>query len=68
MAMIVHKDIKQDYLDALSKTLKEIEEQKEKIFEDMFEKQISGINISINIEPGNIVNYSINKTYCTKGE
>lgn len=63
--MVVDEKIKQDYIDALSQTLKNLEEQKEYIFEDMFERKISGIIIKINIEPGSVVNYTIEKAYHT---
>ena len=65
MAMMVHKDIKQDYINALNETCDDIKQQAERIFGDIYEKTIKKIEIVINIEPNNIVEYEVKKTYFT---
>ena len=68
MAMMVNKDIKQDYINAVNNTCDDIKKQSDKIFDDMFDKQIEGIEIKIIIEPNTIVRYEVTKTYLTEGE
>lgn len=68
MVMMVHKDIKQDYINAVNNTCDDIKKQSDKIFDDMFDKQIEGIEIKIIIEPNTIVRYEVTKTYLTEGE
>lgn len=68
MAMMVHKDIREDYINALNETCDDIKKQAERIFDDMFDNQIEGIEIKITIEPNTIVRYEVAKTYYTKGD
>ena len=68
MAMMVHNDIKQDYINAVNNTCDDIKKQSDKIFDDMFDKQIEGIEIKIIIEPNTIVRYKVTKTYLTEGD
>ena len=65
MAMMVHKDIKQDYINALNETCDDIKSQSERILDDVYDKPIKKIQIIINIEADNIVEYEVKKTYFT---
>lgn len=65
MAMVVHRNIKQDYINALNETCDDIKEQSENILGDIEEKPIRKIEIVINIEANNIVEYEVKKTYFT---
>lgn len=68
MAIVTHKDLKEEYINNLKLTCDEIKNQAELIFEDMYEKQIRDIKITINIEADKVVTYSVDKIYLTKGE
>lgn len=68
MAIVTHKDLKEEYINNLKLTCDEIKNQAELIFEDMYEKQIRDIKITINIEAGKAITYSLDKSYLTKGE
>lgn len=65
MSMMVHKDIKQDYINALNETCDDIKQQAERIFGDVCESPVKEIKIIINIEPNNVVEYEVKKTYFT---
>ncbi len=65
MAMMVHKDIREDYINALNETCDDIKKQAERIFDDINFNPVKGIKIVINIEPNNIVEYEVKKTYYT---
>ena len=65
MAMVVRRNIKQDYINALNETCDDIKEQSEKILGDIEKKPIRKIEIVINIEANNIVEYEVKKTYFT---
>lgn len=61
-----NEKLREDYIIALNKTLDELKEKSNHIFDDMFDNFIADIEIKINILPGNIVGYTINKNYHTK--
>ena len=61
-----NEKLREDYIIALNKTLDELKEKSNYIFDDMFDNFIADIEIKINIHPGNIVGYTINKNYHTK--
>ena len=54
--------LKEEYIKGFEKALKELNNQKEYIFDDMFDKHIKGVEIKIDIQPF-IIDYSINKVY-----
>ena len=54
--------LKEEYIKGFEKALKELNDQKEYIFDDMFDKNIKGVEIKIDIQPF-IIDYSINKVY-----
>lgn len=65
MAIMVHKDIRKDYVNALNETCNDIKKQAKRIFDDINFNPVKGIKIIIKIEPGNIVEYEVKKTYLT---
>lgn len=61
-----NEKLRENYIIALNKTLDELQEKSNYIFDDMFDNFIADIEIKINIQPGNIVGYTITKNYHTK--
>ena len=68
MAIVTHRDLKEEYIESLKKTCDEIKEQTDYVFQDMYEKDVVGIKVLIEIEPDCIVKYKIEKEYATKGD